>query len=85
MVIGKGLGRISVEAMTSSICKTLQESIFEAGNSTYAPKGLLYLDTTCHYSRWEGTISGKSSCVNTKNKCVWIFLYIQTFWLYFCY
>lgn len=38
-----------------SICEPFQENVFEAGNSTYALKGLLYLDTTCHFSRWKET------------------------------
>lgn len=51
----EGLQGILIEAVTLSICEPFQEIIFEAGNSTYALKGLLYLDSTCHFARWEGT------------------------------
>lgn len=53
--MGKGRQGILIEAVTLFICEPFQEIIFEAGNSTYALEGLLYLDTTCHFARWEGT------------------------------
>lgn len=53
--MGEELQGILMKALTSSICEPFQEIIFETGNSTYALEGLLYLDTTCHFARWEGT------------------------------
>lgn len=53
--MGEGLQGILIEAVTLTIREPFQEIIFEAGNSTYVLEGLLYLDTTCHFARWEGT------------------------------
>lgn len=49
--MGKGLWEILIEGVTSSLCESFQESVFEADNSTYALEELLYLDATCHFPR----------------------------------
>lgn len=79
----KGLWRILIEALTSSICEPFQENVFEAGNSTYAMKGLLYLDTTCHFSRWKDTHLWKAFLGKYKTKYVlslsFSYMYAQLF------
>lgn len=74
--MGKGLWGILIEAITSSICELFQKkNAFEADNSTYALKGLLYLDTTCHFSTWKSILLWKAFLGKYKKlNMFWVFL-----------
>lgn len=58
------------------MCEPFQENVFEADNSTYALKGLLYLDTTCHFLRWKDTHLWKAFLGKHKIKYVLSLSYI---------
>ena len=72
--------------MTSSICEPFQENVFEEDNSTYALKGLLYLDTTCHFSRWKGILLWKGflgKYKKTKHVLSFSLIYINIYYTSF--